>query len=37
MTHGDLVGYWKITSMEIWNADYIDYPASSNWSKRNRG
>jgi len=24
MTNADLVGYWRITSMERWGADYID-------------
>ena len=24
MTHSDFIGYWKITSMEAWDIDYID-------------
>jgi hypothetical protein len=24
VTEADLVGYWRITSMEMWKADYVD-------------
>ncbi|MEY4635540.1 MAG: hypothetical protein RJA55_1338 [Acidobacteriota bacterium] len=24
MTSNDVVGYWKITKMEVWGQDYVD-------------
>lgn len=24
MTNSDVVGYWKITRMEVWGQDYVD-------------